>query len=117
MDARHTLIRKYDVEAINLLTAAFNEAISKSSDFEAALEKMVFSQRVAIPELKQEDFHFLLKSYNAVFMSRGALRGRVIDLIHHILLVDINPTLEGNDCNLLRAVIDKKILPIEDWAV
>lgn len=117
VDTRHILITKYDVQVMRLLSASFNEAIKTSPNFEAAIEGMVFSQRESIPELKHEDFHTLLKSYNLVFLSKDALRERVIDLIFHILSVDVHPGLEANDCLILRVLIGKKILATQDWAV
>jgi CRP-like cAMP-binding protein len=95
LDTSHTLITKHDVEVMRLLTNAFNEAIKSSPNFEEAIEKMVFSQRESIPELKHEDFHTLLKSFNSIFLSKAASRERVIDLIHHILSVDVHPGWGG----------------------
>jgi hypothetical protein len=117
VDTRHILITKYDVQVMRLLSASFNEAIKTSPNFEAAIEGMVFSQRESIPELKQEDFYTLLKGYNLVFLSKDALRERVIDLNHHILSEDVHPGLGANDCIILRVLIGKQILATTDWAV
>lgn len=112
---RKTSIRRYDINAIRVLCLGFYNSISANPDFIVALDAMFTSNRDVLRELYDFDY-VSMKAFSIVFIPKMEARKRAINLIQLVLVDCINDKLDENDQHLIKAFLEKMILPVEKWA-